>query len=290
MVDHHVILDLVPVLAGLYFGGRLGGGKSGGGERAGEGGHEEGKESVKLSAVQSSILLAVGLQRKAIEDVEVCLSSLVPSSSHLTSNPSPPLPQKTELSLPVSQALALFTKIIRKITKKLIDIRKEEISASVPLPVPVPSTFQVTAEGMGGREGMREGEGEGMKPLQEELEEFGQEATTALQEKQRAMIDSLDLTQCVFSPPSFVPLPPFLPSSSSSLSLPMYIYLLTEHRYAIDDTSTDWRDVTLGTGNASVVSVKKKEGEGLSLKRKATTGGDEVKTSKTRRGKKAKHR
>ena len=52
MLDYHVILDLLPTIASLYFQKRLGG-------------------DVKLSAVQSSILLALGLQRKSIEDVEV---------------------------------------------------------------------------------------------------------------------------------------------------------------------------------------------------------------------------
>lgn len=52
MLDYHVILDLMPIVAGLYFLRRLG-------------------EDVKLTAVQSAILLAVGLQRKSVEDVEV---------------------------------------------------------------------------------------------------------------------------------------------------------------------------------------------------------------------------
>jgi N-acetyltransferase 10 len=52
MLDYHVILDLLPTVALLYFEKRLG-------------------EEVKMSAVQSAILLALGLQRKTIEDVEV---------------------------------------------------------------------------------------------------------------------------------------------------------------------------------------------------------------------------
>lgn len=52
MLDYHVILDLLPTIAHLYFGGRLG-------------------EVIKFSGVQSSILLGIGLQRKAIEDLEV---------------------------------------------------------------------------------------------------------------------------------------------------------------------------------------------------------------------------
>lgn len=52
MLDYHVVLDLLPTIASLFFEKRLG-------------------DEVRLSAVQSSILLAVGLQRKAIEEVEV---------------------------------------------------------------------------------------------------------------------------------------------------------------------------------------------------------------------------
>ena len=55
MLDYHVILDLLPIVAALYFEKRLGG-------------------DVRLSAVQNSILLALGLQRKTIEEVEVSMS------------------------------------------------------------------------------------------------------------------------------------------------------------------------------------------------------------------------
>lgn len=53
MLDYHVILDLLPTLSALYFSQRF-------------------PEDVKLSGVQSSILLALGLQRKPVEDIEVC--------------------------------------------------------------------------------------------------------------------------------------------------------------------------------------------------------------------------
>lgn len=52
MLDYHVILDLLPNASSLYFQKRLG-------------------DDVKLSAVQSAILLALGLQRKTVEEVEV---------------------------------------------------------------------------------------------------------------------------------------------------------------------------------------------------------------------------
>ena len=52
LLDYHVILDLLPIVAALYFEKRLG-------------------PEVHLSAVQSSILLALGLQRKTVEEIEV---------------------------------------------------------------------------------------------------------------------------------------------------------------------------------------------------------------------------
>ncbi|GAA99312.1 uncharacterized protein L969DRAFT_93775 [Mixia osmundae IAM 14324] len=51
MLDYHVILDLLPSLATLFFAGRFG-------------------PDITLSGVQRSILLSLGLQRKSIEDVE----------------------------------------------------------------------------------------------------------------------------------------------------------------------------------------------------------------------------
>ena len=56
MLDYHVILDLLPTIASLFFQRRLG-------------------DEVRLTPVQSSILLALGMQRKTIEDVEVCLKN-----------------------------------------------------------------------------------------------------------------------------------------------------------------------------------------------------------------------
>ncbi|KAI1794931.1 DUF699-domain-containing protein [Ganoderma leucocontextum] len=145
-LDYHVVMDLLPTVGQLYFEKRLG-------------------ADVRLSAVQSSILLALGLQRKTIEEVEA------------------------ELGLPVSQALALFVKIVKKISKRLLDVQKEAISATIP--------DRRHAEGANA-EGNNSKDKE-FRPLEttleEELEEAGDEAARALREKQRAMIDALDLTK-----------------------------------------------------------------------------------------------
>ena len=61
MLDYHVVLDLLPMIVSLFFEKCLG-------------------DEVRLSAVQSSILLALGLQRKSIEEVEVSTQPFLSSS------------------------------------------------------------------------------------------------------------------------------------------------------------------------------------------------------------------
>ncbi|KAH9933175.1 GNAT acetyltransferase 2-domain-containing protein [Epithele typhae] len=192
-LDYHVIMDLLPHVAQLFFEKRFG-------------------AEVHLSAVQSSILLALGLQRKVIEDVE------------------------NELQLPVSQALALFVKVIKKLSKKLQDVQKAAISATLPAPPPTERTTE-------------DGERATFKPLatalEDELEEAGDEAERAMREKQRAMIDALDLS-----------------------------------KYAIDDGSADWsaaeaqvgRLASGADGKSTLVSVKQQGAGALAAtgkKRKA---------------------
>lgn len=54
MLDYHVILDLLPRLTELYFSGKF-------------------NKDTRLSGVQSSIMLSLGLQRKSVEEIEVRL-------------------------------------------------------------------------------------------------------------------------------------------------------------------------------------------------------------------------
>ena len=135
-----------------------------------------------LSVIQSSILLGMGLQRKSVEEVEVrghfifLFRQLIRSRS------------QTELQLPVSQALALFVKLIRKISRKLQDVQKAEISSTIQAPAKVSqdpgTTVSLVADA-----------GRGLKTMEAELDAAGDEATAALREKQRAMIDALNLSQ-----------------------------------------------------------------------------------------------
>jgi N-acetyltransferase 10 len=90
---------------------------------------------------------------------------------------------QSELQLPVSQALALFAKLVRKVSLALKDIQKAAVSADLP-----PA---LTAPRMPALE-------EAQKPLpdlDEELEQAGEEAKSDLRTKQKAFIESLDLSQ-----------------------------------------------------------------------------------------------
>ncbi|KAJ6601138.1 GNAT acetyltransferase 2-domain-containing protein [Mycena vulgaris] len=208
MLDYHAILDLVPTAATLFFEKRL----------VGQG--EE--QDVRLSAVQSAILLGLGLQRKEIEAIEA------------------------ELTLPVSQTLALFSKVIRKITKRLVGIQKAAISADIPDP-----SRSSTLAGDKSWAPL-------VVPLAEELDEAGAGEMSKEKQRQREMIDSLDLK-----------------------------------KYAINDTSTDWSmaegQIGKGRGN-TVVSVKANATAGQKRKSAPEDAdkGDGGQDKKTRRGKKAK--
>ncbi|KAG9097136.1 hypothetical protein FRC06_007927 [Ceratobasidium sp. 370] len=142
LIDYHVILDLLPTIATLYFARRLG-------------------PDVKLNAIQSSIMLSLGLQRKTIEEVE------------------------SELDIPVNQALALFVKAVRKICTKLQGLHKEALGVDIP-----EHPQEVLQKGK---------DATNWQPLaqtlEEELQEAGDEATKQLRAAQREMIDALDLSK-----------------------------------------------------------------------------------------------
>ncbi|KAF8587760.1 DUF699-domain-containing protein [Ramaria rubella] len=213
MLDYHVILDVLPTVASLYFEKRLG-------------------QNVKLSAVQSSILLAVGLQRKTVEEVE------------------------SELQLPVSQTLALFVKSIRKIGKQLEELQKAAVSAELAQPLTAPRQPPKGAVVTAGERSWKPLE----EDLDEELADAGNEEQNKLRERQREMINALDLS-----------------------------------KYAIDTSRADWQDAESQvarnagfTGKSDVVSVKT-----AGVKRKAEEDALPItpapgKEKKTRRGKKAK--
>lgn len=143
MVDYHLIIDLLPTIATLYFSGKL--------------------KTVSLSRVQQAILLAVGLQRKGVEDIE------------------------GELNLAGSQVLGLFVKIMRKFSAAFRTIVKGAIEAGMP---DAPEAEDAN--------GAHEGEGAPRvkvirETLDEELVEAGVEIDKEEKERMRAMIDALPL-------------------------------------------------------------------------------------------------
>lgn len=144
MLDYHVILDMIPEVARLYFTGRL-------------------LPAVSLTGVQSSLLLAIGLQRKVLDDVE------------------------KELNLPMSQLLAMFVKIVRKVASHFRSLLEEAVQEKMPVPIPT------------ARNGEDEDEEAAAKfmplpqRLDDELREGGEEVDRELKEKQKALIDALPL-------------------------------------------------------------------------------------------------
>jgi N-acetyltransferase 10 len=152
MLDYHVILDLMPALAQLYFTGRL---KASG---------------VSLSGVQQSILLAIGLQRKTLDDVE------------------------KELKVPSSQLLAIFVKIVRKISTRFASVVEGAVGETISAP-------SITdANGTNGDPSRTTGDilfhpvGQN---LEDELREGGEEVDREMKEKQKALIDALPLERWV---------------------------------------------------------------------------------------------
>lgn len=88
-VDHHVITDLIPIIASAYFNRKF-------------------DSEFALSGVQQAILLGIGLQKKSIEDIS------------------------SELNLPVSQGLAMFAKMVRKVAGYLRAVVADSINAQLP--------------------------------------------------------------------------------------------------------------------------------------------------------------
>ncbi|OXA52954.1 RNA cytidine acetyltransferase [Folsomia candida] len=83
MTDYHVVMDLVPTLAKLYFLNKMG--------------------NIKVSAVQSAILVGLGLQHKTVDELS------------------------TEIDLPSTQLLGLFNRTIRKVLEFMNRVSENHI-------------------------------------------------------------------------------------------------------------------------------------------------------------------
>jgi N-acetyltransferase 10 len=151
MLDYHAVLDLIPQLAMLYFTGRL-------------------KSDIRLSGVQQSILLAIGLQRKDLDT----------------------LPK--EISAEANQILSMFTKIMRKMSSHLSSLVSGAISEQLPKQDTI-GVSRADANNAFDDEVVDARFAPLETTLQDELEEGGDEALKALREKQRELIDALPLDQ-----------------------------------------------------------------------------------------------
>lgn len=87
--------------------------------------------------------------------------------------------------MPVSQALALFAKLVRKVSTALVEIQKLAISADLPLP---PSLQRI---------GMTNESRRQLPELDDELDEAGKEAVADIHTKQKAFIESLEVKKYV---------------------------------------------------------------------------------------------
>ena len=104
MVDHHMILDTVPVLAKLTFQGRL---PAIGAAEDANSYTDENSSGIHLSALQAVVLLGVGLQHREVGDLS------------------------KELNLPVNQILAFFNKTLRKITSTLKSMVEQDVEMEI---------------------------------------------------------------------------------------------------------------------------------------------------------------
>lgn len=90
LVDYHLVTDLMPVMARLLFTGKLG--------------------SISLSALQSALILSVGLQCKLFDQLSL------------------------EIGMEVSQMLGLFNRAIKKITTVIESIEEKAIENTIEPP------------------------------------------------------------------------------------------------------------------------------------------------------------
>jgi N-acetyltransferase 10 len=143
LLDYHVIVDLLPLISQLYFNKKTG-------------------NDVNLSSVQAAILLAIGLQRKDMDQIS------------------------KELNLPSNQSMAMFAKIIRKFSSYFRGSISKAIEESMP---------QLEDEAVKEMDGVSEHVDYDAieKQMQEDLDEAGDEAMKELRDKQRQLINAINL-------------------------------------------------------------------------------------------------
>ncbi|KAJ3126659.1 N-acetyltransferase 10, partial [Irineochytrium annulatum] len=195
MLDYHVVTDLLPTLAKLFFMGALEAPSSGSSERS--------LKSVHLSPVQAAILLSLGLQRRTMEETA------------------------PKVGLPVSQVMALFGKVVKKCSvyfqaveergmeeeeeevgsakkakkgKKAKKVDRMEVDEEDSAEEAEEEEEEETSVEKGKKATKRRIDDEAAwdptsKNLDDDLEEAGEEAMSDWRRKQRELIDELNPTQ-----------------------------------------------------------------------------------------------
>ncbi|CCH40956.1 putative killer toxin resistant protein [Wickerhamomyces ciferrii] len=118
-------------------------------------------DGVRLSGVQNAILLAIGLQHKDIDDIS------------------------KELNLPANQTIAMFSKIIRKISTFFRELLSRSIENTMP-EFKDDAVAEIDGEDTPRFEAIKE-------TIEDELDGETDETKKALREKQRELINSLNL-------------------------------------------------------------------------------------------------
>ncbi|KAG7665792.1 NAT10 [[Candida] subhashii] len=145
LLDYHVIVDMLPLLAQLFFSKKTG-------------------DEVHLSSVQSAILLAIGLQHKDIDQIS------------------------NELHLPSNQSMAMFAKIVRKFSVYFRNVLSKAIEETMPA-----LEDEQVKEMEGGEEEEVVDYAAVEQQLQDDLTEAGDEAIKEMREKQRELINAINL-------------------------------------------------------------------------------------------------
>ncbi|KAJ2078851.1 N-acetyltransferase 10 [Coemansia sp. RSA 988] len=128
---------------------------------------------VSLSGVQACILLGLGLQRKSVEAVE------------------------KELNLPSRQILALFTKVLRKFSNYFRSLESKAVEAELDANRKIVEDSSNGESRTGAKRSLTDEAAwdPTAKTLEEDLAEAGREVTEGFREKQRDLIDAIDLSQ-----------------------------------------------------------------------------------------------
>lgn len=146
LLDYHVIVDMLPIISQVYFSNKT-------------------KTDVSLSSVQSAILLAIGLQRKDLDQIS------------------------KELNLPSNQSMAMFAKIVRKFSTYFKSVLSKSIDSTMP------KIQDDVIREMDGEEIEHIDYDKVEQQLQQDLDEAGDEAVKELKLKQRELINSLNLNK-----------------------------------------------------------------------------------------------